>query len=251
MKHLFFVLSLLSCSCLFAQDELDVVVPAGQTSIPDSAYYRNMDMTTLTIPASVETIGSNIVDHCFKLTALNVSADNPHFQSIDGIIYSKDGHTLILCPPGKQGQFVVSAQTTAIAPNAFRTCKKLTSVVLPKGIKEIPDGAFMGCWGLEKVTLPQGLKRIGKHAFDGTIIQRVDLPTSMEIIDDEAFINTSIVEVNLQVATPFELGDNVFSEIHVTRLNVPASGLQNFKKHPKWGRFGRITPTHSYWSVSL
>jgi hypothetical protein len=109
----------------------------------------------------------------------------------------------------------------------------------------------MGCWGLEKINLPQGLKRIGKHAFDGTIVQKMNMPTTMEYIDDEAFINTSLVEVNLRVTQPFALGENVFSEIHVTRLNVPSAGLQNFKKDPKWGKFGRITPTHSYWTVKL
>ena len=91
----------------------------------------------------------------------------------------------------------------------------------------------------------------GKHAFDGTIVQKMNMPTTMEYIDDEAFINTSLVEVNLRVTQPFALGENVFSEIHVTRLNVPAAGLQNFKKDPKWGKFGRITPTHSYWTVQL
>ena len=233
------------------QSEGDVVIPEGQTSIPDSAYYKNLDMTSLTIPASVETIGNHVVDHCFKLVYITVAANNPNFKSIGGVVYSKDGSTLILCPPGKTGEFVIPAHAKILAPYAFRTCKKLTSIVLPAGITEIPDGAFMGCWGLEKINLPEGLKRIGKQAFNGTIIQKMNMPTTMELIDDEAFINTSLVEVNLRVTKPFELGENVFSEIHVTRLNVPSAGLQNFKKDPKWGRFGRITPTHSYWTVKL
>ena len=82
-------------------------------------------------------------------------------------------------------------------------------------------------------------------------VQKMNMPTTMEYIDDRAFVNTSLVEVNLRVTEPFELGEDVFSEIHVTRLNVPAAGLQKFKNHPKWGKFGRITPTHSYWTVDL
>lgn len=236
---------------VMAQNEGDVLVPEGQTAIADSAFYKSIDMVTLSIPASVESIGRHAVDHCFKLVAFRVDADNPYFKTIDGVIYSKDGKTLVLCPPGKTGEFVVPAQATVIAPFAFSSCKKLTSIVLPKGIEEIPEGAFQGCWGLTKVNLPQGLKRIGKRAFNGTIIQKVNMPTTMERIDDEAFINTSLAEVNLRVTQPFELGEDVFSEIHVTRLNVPNAGLQNFKKDPKWGKFGRITPTHSYWTVDL
>lgn len=227
------------------------LISDGQTVIPDSAYYKSPELTSITIPASVDSIGVNVFDHCFKLTTIEVHPDNPHFTSIDGALYTKDTKTLLICPPGKKGEFRLPQQTTTIAPYAFRTCKKLTSIVLPKGITEIPEGAFAGCWGLEKVNLPQGLKRIGKRAFDGTIVQKMNMPTTMEYIDDRAFVNTSLVEVNLRVTEPFELGEDVFSEIHVTRLNVPAAGLQKFKNHPKWGKFGRITPTHSYWTVDL
>ena len=235
MRHILLALALISFSCVKAQDEAegiveetvvgDVIIPEGQTSIPDSAYYKNTEMTSLTIPASVEKIGNNVVDHCFKLVYITVDTDNPHFKSVGGVVYSKDGKTLILCPPGKTGEFVIPTQSTVIVPYAFRTCKKLTSIVLPNGITEIPDGAFMGCWGLEKINLPQGLKRIGKHAFDGTIIQKMNMPTTMEYIDDEAFINTSLVEVNLRVTQPFALGENVFSEMLRAYPTPPAHSM--------------------------
>ena len=241
----------LAFSVTKAQNEGEVVIPDGQTAIADSAFYKSIEMTLLSIPASVDSIGLHAVDHCFKLVAFKVDSNNPTYKTIDGVLYSKDGKTLILCPPGKVGEFVVPAAATTIAPYAFSTCKKLTSIVLPKGIEVIPEGAFQGCWGLLKINLPQGLKKIGKRAFNGTIIQKMNMPTTMEFIDDEAFINTSLAEVNLRVTAPFELGEDVFSEIHVTRLNVPAAGLQKFKNHPKWGKFGRITPTHSYWTVDL
>lgn len=236
------VLACAVCMGVDAQNGSDVKIPEGQTSIPDSAYYNNVLMTSLSIPASVETIGSHVIDRCSKLVHIRVDENNQRFMSQGGVIYSKDGTTLILCPPGFTGEFVVPATVKAIAPYAFRTCKKITSVQLPEGLEEVPEGAFSSCWGLEKISLPQGLKRIGKRAFNGTIIQMIDLPTTMEHIDDEAFVNTSLVEVNLHAAKPFELGENVFSEIHVTRLNVPAAGLQDFKTHPQWGKFGRITP---------
>ena len=99
----------------------DVVIPDGQTSIPDSAYYKNMEMTSLTIPASVEKIGRNVVDHCFKLVYITVDAANPNYKSEGGVVYTKDGKTLVLCPPGKTGEFVVPAQAKTLAPYAFRT----------------------------------------------------------------------------------------------------------------------------------
>lgn len=226
----------------------EIVIPEGQDVLADSSYYRNAEVTSVNIPASVTHIGCYVFGHCFKLAAINVSPDNPVYKSIDGVVYTKDGKTLVLCPAGKSGNFIVPQQAASMAPFAFFSCKKLKKITLPAGTTEIPDGAFAGCWGLEDVVMPQGLKRIGRRAFDGTIIQQMNFPTSMEYIADSAFVNTSIVEVNLKVTEPFELGEEVFSEIHVTRLNVPAAGLAKFKSHPKWGRFGRITPTHSYWN---
>lgn len=250
MKYIL-TLALACAASMSIKAQEAVVVPAGQTTLADSAYYKNQEITSISLPASLESIGLHTVDHCFKLLEFKVDADNPNFKAVDGVIYSKDGKTLVLCPPGKEGEFVIPSTVSAIAPYAFSSCKKITSIVLPEGLVEIPDGAFYKSWGLLKINLPDGLKRIGKNAFDGTIIQKMNMPTSMELIDDEAFVNTSLVEVNLRVTKPFELGDNVFGEIHVTRLNVPSAGLQNFKKHPKWGKFGRITPTHSYWTVEL
>ena len=52
----------------------DVIIPDGQTAIPDSAYYKNTEITSLTIPASVEKIGDNVIDHCFKLVYITVDA---------------------------------------------------------------------------------------------------------------------------------------------------------------------------------
>ena len=129
MRYIVLALTFVSFLCVKAQDESDViidetligdvVIPAGQTSIPDSAYYKNTEMTSLTIPASVEKIGSNVVDHCFKLVYITVDAENPNFKSVGGVVYSKDGKTLILCPPGKTGEFTIPVQATTIAPLHF------------------------------------------------------------------------------------------------------------------------------------
>ena len=56
MRYIVLVLTFVSSLCVKAQDESDViidetligdvVIPAGQTSIPDSAYYKNTEMTS-------------------------------------------------------------------------------------------------------------------------------------------------------------------------------------------------------------
>ena len=58
MRYIVLALTFVSFLCVKAQDESDViidetligdvVIPAVQTSIPDSAYYKNTEMTSLT-----------------------------------------------------------------------------------------------------------------------------------------------------------------------------------------------------------
>lgn len=58
---------------------------------------------------------------------------------------------------------------TEIAPNAFKNCKKLKSVVIGKKVKTIGAKAFAGCNNLKKVTIKSTvLKKVGKNAFKGT-----------------------------------------------------------------------------------
>lgn len=61
----------------------------------------------------------------------------------------------------------VTFKVTAIAANAFKGNKKLTTVTIPESVKSIGDGAFMNCVKLKIITLPKNVASIGKNAFKG------------------------------------------------------------------------------------
>ena len=73
----------------------------------------------------------------------------------------------------------------------FADCSALRSVVLPQGLKEIPDGLFYKCRrNGEKgdVTIPNTVTRIGRYAFArNTRLMAVELPNGVVEIDDYAF----------------------------------------------------------------
>ena len=54
---------------------------------------------------------------------------------------------------------------TMIGENAFRSCTKLTAVVIPDTVTRIEDKAFYGCVGLASLTVPDSVTSIGKYAF--------------------------------------------------------------------------------------
>lgn len=72
--------------------------------------------------------------------------------------------------PEQEGKVVVPAEldghkVTAIGIHAFFRCRKMTSVVIPEGVREIRRDAFHFCDALADVTLPQSLESIRISAF--------------------------------------------------------------------------------------
>ena len=70
-----------------------------------------------------------------------------------------------------------------IGKSAFSGCKKLTEITIPPLVRRISPLAFGGCESLVRVMFSEGLSHIGHSAFDGTAINELDLPESLEKID--------------------------------------------------------------------
>ena len=70
-------------------------------------------------------------------------------------------------------------------------------VFVPKGVVNIADHAFEGCAFLQ-IDLPDGLLKIGKRAFARCKhIREIRLPSSLQIIDDEAFADCSSLDIDI------------------------------------------------------
>ena len=102
------------------------------------------DITTLTIPASVKTIGNYAFSNAFDLETLTF-AEGSALESIGNYAFS-----LTLDYQGTNYTFVES---------------KLTSVVFPASLRSIGSYAFAGRNGLKEVVLNEGLTSIMAYAF--------------------------------------------------------------------------------------
>lgn len=142
-----------------------VTLPEGLTRIGARAFYGCTALTSIGIPASVTEIGSLALGGCASLTAIKVSAGSTAFQSANGVLYDKNGSTLIQFPAQKSGRFEISSTVLTVAPYAFESCAALTAVTIPENVTEIGFCAFYGCTGLKTVAIPKSVTKLGDYAF--------------------------------------------------------------------------------------
>lgn len=134
------------------------------TSIRDGAFYECRDLVEVTIPNTIETIGSNAFSGCSSLQKIDIPKsvtyiDPTAFDFCGGVeeitvdaeneIYHSDGNCLI-------------------ETQAHALVKGCRNSVLPSdgSVNVIGENAFLGCYSLLTVTIPSVIEAIDEHAFD-------------------------------------------------------------------------------------
>ena len=130
----------------------NVVLPDSLTTINDWAFHGITSLTSVAISKGVTSIGEGAFLFCPILSSIEVDENNRNFKSIDGILYSEDGKTLIMYPAGKTDEtFVIPDDVTTIGAFAFHSSTPLKSVVIPVSVTTFGDGAFMYCSSLTDI----------------------------------------------------------------------------------------------------
>jgi hypothetical protein len=147
-------------------DVTNVTIPNSVTSIGGSTFYAS-GLTNLMLPKSVTSFGGDSVAACGKLVAIEVDASNPAYSSSkDGVVFDKRKTQLVRYPCGKAGGYVIPDSVKSIMQNAFSGCANLTSITIPNGVTNIADYAFAGCARLADLVLPDSVVSLGFQTFN-------------------------------------------------------------------------------------
>ena len=162
-------------ACCSGMNITSITIPNSVTSIGYSAFADCTGLTSVTIPNSVTSIGDDAFADCTGLTS-------PVYNA----------HVFAFMPTSYSGAYTIPDGIKSIAGGAFFDCSGLTSVTIPNSVTSIGSYAFSRCTGLTSVTIPDSVTSIGYSAFSGcTGLTSVTIPNSVTSIRSSAFYGCS------------------------------------------------------------
>lgn len=160
-----------------------VSIPNSVTTIKSCAF-GEMTIQSLFIPESVIKIEDKAftsddgISATYELKEINVAPTNPKYTSIQGVVFSKDGKTLLHCPTGYSGHYILPENVIKIGWEAFFCCGNLTAVTLPESVNNISPWAFIGCINIENLYLkPKNPPLLDSDSFG----QMFDIPVHVPV----------------------------------------------------------------------
>lgn len=173
------------------------------TSISSYSYKNGYEITKITIPSSIKSIGEGAFYYCQSLQELVISDSEKELElgtsicSIKKLYLGRNlsGNTNLHQVDYKNvfgdkiTDVIIGENVTEILGYLFYGCSSITKIELPKGLKSIHTCAFSGCKGLKSIKLPHQLEFIGSSAFINTDLTEISIPNSVTTIGDRVFEN--------------------------------------------------------------
>ena len=250
-----FTVQLLDNYCFYGSTNVNtILLHEGLKRINGYAFAHINKVTSIDIPASVDSIRGDafIVDPLLRY--INADPSNTKYATVDGVLFSKDRKMLVSFPDGYGASYTVPSGTQTIGGEAFRGDYLLENVALPTSLLKIDGYAFFGCSALPNVVVPKGVTIVESYAFGScTAMTEVELPSTLTELGFNAFYNVpNLTSLTVKATTPPECKTYLdphtgeiyypFMEKHYTQctLYVPLGSKTAYQQATIWKNFSNI-----------
>ena len=210
-------------------------IPNSVTSIGSQAFHECESLTSITIPNSVTTIGDNAFSWCSSLTSIDIPNSVTSIGS--QAFYECESLTSITIPNS----------VTSIGRMAFSWCSSLTSIDIPNSVTSISDDLFRFCESLTSITIPNSVTKIGEYAFQScSSLTSIDIPNSVTSIGNYAFSNcSSLTSITCYATTAPTIYGSTFSNIKRNGTLIVPSG----SNYSSWMNTSAYYLGHYDWTI--
>ena len=179
------------------------------TGIKNDAFYGCSEITEVTIPTYVKSIGMRAFYECTSLGNLKI---------VNGVTSIGDQ---AFCKCSALTKVTIPESVTSLGQLVFAECSSLTQATIGSGVTEIRFGLFGGCTALEKVVIGKGVTEIGNVAFANC---------------------SKIKEMTVQATVPptVEYAQSLGTISRDIPVYVPAESLDAYKEANRWQEFTKL-----------
>ncbi len=189
----------------------NLVIPSNITEIKPYTF-KGANLKSITIPASVKTVGAQAFAYCDEVTEVTVGGET---EFGDRVFIASGTTKATFASLTSYLNCVFEAQYSSPGYSNYGTTEiyvgnKLLgseNIVIPEGIKNIPNFAFynLNPSNTYRVTLPNSLETIGTNAFYKNTQARISqLPATLKSIGGAAF-----AESDVRIGEDFIVPDSV------------------------------------------
>ena len=166
-------------------------------SLPDSVTrignyaFSNSGLTSLNLPAHVETLGAQILQGNTRVTEITIP------KTVTTMHYNTSGNKGSLYDSAVT-KIVFEDGITTIPAYAAHGTWNLTEVVIPTSVTVISNNAFDNCQSLTQIQIPDNVTQIGNYAFIHSGLTSLQLPPCLEVLGAQILVgNTGVTEITI------------------------------------------------------
>ena len=188
-----------------------------------SNVFNGSNITTITVPAKINTLGDSAFANCVNLISVTINGDIKDTSEYRTVFYntgtSSGGFSVIF------GSCVTRVPANLFYTNSSKVDDKyahVNKVTLSDSVTEIGNSAFCNCYDLASINWGSGLKYIGAYAFcNGISLSTVSLPAKVINLGKQAFSGCSNLSSLTLPASTNTLGDSVFVDcVNLTSVTI-------------------------------